>query len=225
MAQWCIPPTANAEFVACMEDVLEVYHRPYDPRRPLICLDETNKTLHAHKQPPLPLQAGCPRREDYEYVRHGTANLFLWFEPLAGRRHLTVTARRTKQDFAHVVRELVDVSYPEADTIVLVLDNLNTHTLGALYATFPPAEARRLAAKLEIHYTPKHGSWLNMAEIELSILARQCLNQRIPNAPGLQHETAAWETERNARAAQMEWRFTTADARIKLKHLYPTLLP
>jgi hypothetical protein len=208
-----------------MEDVLAVYHRPYDPRRPLICLDETNKTLHAHKRAPLPLQPGCPRRQDYEYVRHGTANLFLWFEPLAGRRHVTVTERRTKQDFAHVIRALVDVYYPEADTLVLVVDNLNTHTLGALYATFPPAEARRLAAKLEIHYTPKHGSWLNMAEIELSLLARQCLNQRLPDRPVLQHETAAWERERNARAAQMEWRFTTADARIKLKHLYPTLLP
>jgi transposase len=222
--QWCIPPQANGEFVARMEAMLALYHRPYDPQRPLICLDEKSKELHGEIGEPLPTQPGKPARQDYEYVRNGTANLFLWFEPLAGRRQGKVTERRTKQDWAQMVRELVDVHYPEAETIVLAMDNLNTHTLGALYETFEPAEARRIAAKLEIHYTPKHGSWLNMAEIELSILGRQCLNRRIPDRETLQREVAAWEAERNERAAKMEWRFTATDARIKLKHLYPTLL-
>ncbi len=208
-----------------MEDVLEVYHRPYDPKRPQVCLDETNKTLRDHKREPEPMQPGKPAREDYEYLRNGSANLFLWFEPLAGVRQVKVTERRTKQDCAAVLRELVDVHYPEAEKIVLVMDNLNTHTLGALYEAFPPEEARRIAERLEIHYTPKHGSWLNMAESELSILARQCLDRRIPDGERLQRETAAWEAERNRRAAKMQWRFTTADARIRLRHLYPTLLP
>jgi transposase len=208
-----------------MEDILAVYHRPYDPKRPLICLDEKSKELHGEVCAPLPLQPGKPARQDYEYVRHGTANLFLWFEPLAGRRQGKVTERRTKQDWAQMVQELVDLHYPEAETIVLAMDNLNTHTLGALYEAFEPAEARRIAAKLEIHYTPKHGSWLNMAEVELSILGRQCLNRRIPDRETLQREVTAWEGERNGRAAKMEWRFTADDARIKLKHLYPTLLP
>ena len=208
-----------------MEDVLEVYHRPYDPKRPQVCLDETNKTLRDHKREPEPMQPGKPAREDYEYLRNGSANLFLWFEPLAGVRQVKVTERRTKQDCAAVLRELVDVHYPEVEKIVLVMDNLNTHTLGALYEAFPPEEARRIAERLEIHYTPKHGSWLNMAESELSILARQCLDRRIPDGERLQRETAAWEAERNRRAAKMQWRFTTADARIRLRHLYPTLLP
>jgi hypothetical protein len=206
-----------------MEDVLEVYHRPYDPRRPLVCMDETSKTLHAHARPAEPLEPGKPAREDYEYIREGTANLFLWFEPLAGRREVKATERRTRQDWAELVRELVDVHYPTADRLVLVMDNLNTHTLGSLYEAFAPAEARRLAEKLEIHYTPKHGSWLNMAEIELSVLARQCLGQRLPSRAELAEEVGAWAADRNRRAATMEWRFTTADARIKLKHLYPTL--
>jgi transposase len=208
-----------------MEDLLAVYHRPYDPQRPLICLDEKSKELHGEVQEPLPPQPGKPARQDYEYVRHGTANLFLWFEPLAGQRQVKVTEQRTKVDWAELVRELVDVHYREAQTLVLVMDNLNTHTLGALYEAFEPAEARRLAAKLEIHYTPKHGSWLNMAEIELSILGRQCLNRRIPDRETLQREVSAWEAEHNGRAAKMQWRFTTEDARIKLKHLYPILLP
>jgi hypothetical protein len=208
-----------------MEDVLEVYHRPYDPKRPQVCMDEANKTLHADAREPLPMAAGRPARQDYEYVRHGSANLFLWFEPLAGKRHVKVTERRTKQDWATLMRELVDVYYPEAEKVVLVLDNLNTHTLGSLYETFAPEEARRIAERLEIHYTPKHGSWLNMAEIELSILARECLDRRIPDADALRRETTAWEADRNARAAKMKWRFTTADARIRLHHLYPTLLP
>ena len=208
-----------------MEDLLAVYHRPDDPQRPLICLDEKSKELHGEVCAPLPPGPRQPARQDYEYVRHGTANLFLWFAPLSGRRQVKVTERRTKRDWAELVRELVDVHYPEAALLVLAVDNLNTHTLGALYETFEPAEARRIAAKLEIHYTPKHGSWLNMAEIELSILGRQCLNRRLPDREALQREVSAWEAERNARAAKMEWRFTAEDARIKLKHLYPILLP
>lgn len=212
-----------------MEDVLEVYHRPYDPRRPQICLDETSKALHAHtREPQLPQPAdgekpARPAREDYEYTRCGTANLFLWFEPLTGRRAVKATEQRTRKDWAELIRELVDVHYPEAEQLVLVMDNLNTHTLGSLYEAFTPAEARRLAKKLEIHYTPKHGSWLNMAEIELSVLTRQCLGQRLPSRAELGQEVAAWAADRNARAAKMRWRFTTADARIKLKRLYPTL--
>ena len=208
-----------------MEDLLAVYHRPYDPQRPLVCLDEKSKELHGQVCEPLPPQPGTPARQDYEYVRNGTANLFLWLAPLAGRRQVKVTERRTKRDWAALAQELVDVHFPEATVVVLVMDNLNTHTLGALYETFEPAEARRIAAKLEIHYTPKHGSWLNMAEIELSILGRQCLNRRLADRETLQREVAAWEQERNARAAKMQWRFTAEDARIKLKHLYPTLLP
>ena len=206
-----------------MEEVLDVYHRPYDPQRPQVCLDETSKALHQHAREPVPVAPGQPAREDYEYIRHGTANLFLWFEPLAGKRGVKVTERRARVDWAELIRELVDEHYPEAETIVLVMDNLNTHTLGSLYEAFPPEEARRIAEKLEIHYTPKHGSWLNMAEIELSVLARQCLSQRLPCRAELEAEVTAWAAARNARAAHMEWRFTTADARIKLKHLYPTL--
>ena len=212
-----------------MEDVLEVYHRPYDPKRPQICTDETSKALHAHsREPQLPRAAEGdkpvrPAREDYEYIRCGTANLFLWFEPLTGRRHVKATEQRTRQDWAEWIRELVDVHYPEAEVLVLVMDNLNIHTLGSLYEAFPPEEARRIASKLELHYTPKHGSWLNMAEIELSVLTRQCLGQRLPSRAELGREVEAWAAARNARAAQMQWRFTTADARIKLKHLYPTL--
>lgn len=207
-----------------MEAVLEIYHRAYDPKRPQVCLDETSKTLHAQARKPLPARPGKPAKEDYEYIRNGTANLFLWFEPLTGKRHVTVKERRTRQDWAEVIRELVEVHYPEAEKVVLVMDNLNTHTLGSLYEAFPPEEARRIARKLEIYHTPKHGSWLNMAEIELSILVRQCLGQRLPNRAELTDAVAAWEADRNSRAAKMEWRFTTADARIKLKHLYPILL-
>lgn len=206
-----------------MEDVLAVYQRPYDPKRPQVCLDEKPQTLHGEVREPLPMQAGKSLRQDYEYVRNGTANLFMLFEPLRGWRRVKVTERRTAQDFAEVIRELVDVHYPQAERIVLVMDNLSTHTVGALYETFPPAEARRLAEKLELHYTPKHGSWLDMAEIELSILERQCLRDRIPDQETLDRKSAAWETDRNRRGATMDWRFTTAEARIKLKRLYPTL--
>ena len=204
-----------------MEDVLDVYHRPYDPKRPQVCLDEASKQLLAEAHAPLAAVPGQVERMDYEYVREGTANLFITTEPLRGWRHVTVTAQRRRLDFAQVIKELVDVHYPAAEGIVLVLDNLNTHTPASLYEAFAPAEAKRLADKLEIHYTPKHGSWLNMAEIELSVLARQCLKERIPDRETLQAETAAWEEQRNAHSVRIDWRFTTADARIKLKRLYP----
>ncbi len=207
-----------------MEDVLEVYTRPYEERFPQVCLDEKSKQLVGEVREPLPLSPGHPARQDYEYEREGTANLFIVSEPLAGWRHISVTQRRTKIDWAHCIKELVDVHYPEAEKIVLVLDNLNTHTPAALYEAFVPAEARRIASKLEIHYTPKHGSWLNMAEIELSVLARQCLDQRIPDQEALAGEVSAWEAERNAAESTIDWRFTSADARIKLKHLYPEIV-
>jgi hypothetical protein len=205
-----------------MEDILDVYTRPYDPRRPQVCMDEASKQLLDQVAPPLPLATGRPVREDYEYVRGGTANLFILCEPLRGWRHLRVTERRTKVDWAHCIKELVDRHYPDAERIVLVMDNLNTHTPASLYEAFPPAEAKRLTDRLEIHHTPKHGSWLNMAEIELSVLGRQCLDRRIADAEGLMREVAAWEAARNDADAVINWRFTTADARIKLKRLYPS---
>jgi hypothetical protein len=182
-----------------------------------------SKQLLSDSRPPLPMQPGKPRREDYEYVRHGTANVFLCFAPLLGWRHLKVSEQRTRKDWAEAMREIADCHFPEAEIIVLVLDNLNTHTLASFYEAFEPAEARRLAAKFEIHYTPKHGSWLNMAEIELSILARQCLERRIADRQSVASEVSAWEAERNARQMTVDWRFTTADARIKLKRLYPVI--
>jgi len=218
-----IPAKANAEFVWHMEDVLDVYRRPYDPLRPQVCLDETSKQLLANKRAPLAMKPGHITREDYEYERHGVANLFLWCEPLTGRRHVEVTDRRTKLDWAQVVKDLVDTHYPDAERIVLVMDNLNIHTPAALYEAFPPAEAKRIADRLEIHHTPKHGSWLDIAEIELSALARQCLDRRIPDQELLIQEVAAWEQERNAAHVAVDWQFTTADARIKLKHLYPSI--
>jgi hypothetical protein len=208
-----------------MEDVLDVYQRPYDPKRPQVCLDEASKQLLGEVREPLPLQPGQPERVDHEYERHGTANLFLLSEPLRGWRHVQVTDQRRRVDFAHVIQELVDVYYPDAESIVLALDNLNTHSPASLYEAFDPAEAKRLADKLEIHYTPKHGSWLNMAEIELSVLARQCLAGRIADKPMLIEQVAAWEEERNRHSTRIDWRFTTADARIKLKRLYPLILP
>jgi len=220
--RWCIPPKANAEFVWRMEDILGVYTRPYDPKHPLICLDEVSKQLIGETRCPRPMQPGRPARYDYEYERHGTANLFLWCEPLQGRRHVTVTERRTRIDWAHVIKDLVDVYYPQAERIVLVLDNLNTHTPGSLYEAFPPAEAKRLTNKLEIHYTPKHGSWLNIAEIELSTMAGQCLDRRIPDRATLEREVAGWEAERNALGGSVNWQFTTEDARLKLEGLYPS---
>jgi hypothetical protein len=205
-----------------MEDVLSVYTRPYDPKHPQICLDERPVQLLADSRPALPARPGTPRREDHEYERHGMANLFLWYEPLVSRRRVEVTERRTMVDWAHVIKDLVDVHYPDAEVIVLVMDNLNTHSPASLYQAFAPAEAKRIADKLEIHYTPTHGSWLDMAEIELAILSRQCLDQRIPDLTRLKHEVQAWEEERTRTATTIDWRFTTEDARIKLKRLYPT---
>lgn len=218
-----IPPKANAEFVCAMEDVLEVYKRPHDPRRPVVCLDETSKQLVGETRSPVPAAPGQLRRVDYEYERKGTANLFMTFEPLVGKRWVKVPRRRTLQDFAEVIRELVDERYRQADKIVLVMDNLNTHKLASLYETFEPAEARCLVERLEMHHTPKHGSWLNMAETELSVLARQCLNRRIADIHTLAREVRRWEKQRNQAKCRIDWRFTTKDARIRLKRLYPSI--
>jgi len=204
-----------------MEDVLEVYARPYDPERPVVCLDEKSKELHGHLRDPLPLQPGKARRQDSEYVRNGVVNLFLWVEPLSGRRGVTVTQRRTTVDFAEQLRHLVDDVYPEAEQVVLVTDNLNTHTPACLYEAFPPAQARRIAQSIEWHFTPEHGSWLNMAELELSVLSRQCLNRRLADTETLMTEASAWERDRNAAAVTIDWQFSTQDARVKLKRLYP----
>ena len=206
-----------------MEDVLAVYTRPYDPQRPQVCMDETSKQLVGEVRTPVPGAPGQPTRYDSEYVRNGVRNLFLAFEPLGGQRQVKVTARRTRVDWAEFIRELVDVHYPQAEVIVLVLDNLNTHTVGSLYEAFDPGEAARLAAKLEIHYTPKHGSWLNMAESELAVLAGQCLDRRIPTEDGLQEQVTAWQMDRNQRQTKTQWRFTTAEARIRLARLYPLI--
>jgi hypothetical protein len=221
--EWCIPPQTNAEFVCNMEDVLEVYKRPYEPKRPQLCMDETSKQLLADTRDPLPIQPGSPERFDCEYKREGVANLFMLFEPLVGKRHVKVTERRTRKDWAVAMRELSDVFYPDADCIVIVMDNLNTHLPASFYEAFEPDEARRLINRFEFHYTPKHGSWLNMAEIELSVLSRQCLDRRMPDPDFLKSETKAWEDERNDQVVKVQWRFTTADARIKLKHLYPLI--
>jgi hypothetical protein len=219
--QWCLPEV-NGAFVAAMEDVLALYAEPYDPKRPKVCFDETSRQRLADKHAPLPRQPGQPVRVDYEYQRAGTRNLFIHCEPQAGWRHVEVTERRTKHDFAHQMQWLVDERYPEADVIRVVLDNLNTHGPGSLYDAFAPAEARRLVEKLEFHYTPKHGSWLNMAEIELSIMQRQCLKRRIADEATLAREVAAWEQQRNATRETIDWRFSITDAREKLKRLYPT---
>ena len=207
-----------------MEDVLNLYIQPRDPRRPLVCLDETSKQLIGETRHALPAQPGQPERYDYEYQRNGVCNLFMVFAPLEGWRHVKVTDRRTKVDWAHCMRDLVDVHFPDALLIRVVQDNLNTHDPSALYAVFEPAEARRILDRLEFHYTPKHGSWLNMAEIELSVLDRQCLDRRIPDKATLVAQTLAWELPRNADGATVDWRFTTDDARIKLKKLYPSVL-
>ena len=218
-----IPSAEDAALVSAMEDILDVYCRPHDPLRPVVCLDESPKELRAHVRPPLPVEPDRPQRIDDHYQRNGTRNLFIACEPLRGWRETKVTARRTKQDRAHFVQELVDVHYPDTERIVLVMDNLNTHRPASLYETFPPAEAKRTWDRLEIHYTPKHGSWLNVAECELSVLSRQCTRRRIPDEQTLIDEVTAWRNERNAHTATVNWRFTTDDARIKLKHLYPTL--
>jgi hypothetical protein len=205
-----------------MEDVLDVYHRPYDEKRPLVCLDESSKQLIGETIQPIPAAPGQPERFDHEYVRNGVMNLFMITMPLLGWRAVQVTDRRTMLDFAEVIRWLVEEVHEEAEKVVLVMDNLNTHKIASLYEAFPPERARRIAEKLEIHHTPKHGSWLNMAEIELSVLARQCLDRRIESAEELRREVEAWEEDRNERGVGVKWQFTTADARIKLHRLYPT---
>lgn len=206
-----------------MEDVLDVYHRPYDPTRPVVCLDETSRQVLAETRDALPVAPGRPARHDPEYARNGVVNFFLVSEPLRGWRQVQVSERRTRIDWAHCVQELADVHYPAAERIVLIMDQLNTHSPASLYEAFPPAEAKRLADRLEVHYTPTHGSWLNMAEIELSVLARQCLNRRLGDRATIEREVTAWTAARNAAATAIDWQFTTADARIKLKRLYPVL--
>ena len=218
-----IPPGQSGEFVARMEDVLEVYHRPYDERRPLIGIDEVPVQLVGETRVPLPAGPGRPARYDYEYVRNGTANLFMISEPLLGWRSVQVTERRTAKDFAEVLRWLAEDVHPDAQRLVLVTDNLNTHGPGCLYEAFEPPRARRIAERLEWHYTPRHGSWLNMAEIELAALAKQCLGRRIGSREELEREVAAWEEERNERQVGVNWQFTTAKARIKLRRLYPSV--
>ena len=214
-------PKVSAEFVAHLEDVLDLYAEPHDPKRPVVCFDETSTQLLADTRPPLPAQPGRPARQDYEYRPGGTRNLFLTCEPLAGWRQVAVTERRTRQDFAQQMRWLVDEAYPEVPVVRVVLDNLNTHRLASLYETFPAQEARRIAKRLEFHYTPKHGSWLNMAEIEFSVLSRSCLKQRLPDEDALRREVGASVQERNEARVTINWRFKTQDARTKLHRLYP----
>ena len=218
-----IPPDANAAFVASMEEVLDVYHRPRDPRRPVVCLDETSKQMIRETRAPITVKPGHPARHDYEYERNGVANLFMMFAPLEGWRHVKVTDRHTAVDYAHALKDLSDEHFPDVDIIVLVQDNLNTHTKASLYLAFPPEEAHRLVERFEWHYTPKHGSWLDMAESELGVLSTQCLDRRIPDKQILTSEIAAWEARRNIHNAKADWQFTTADARVKLKRLYPSL--
>jgi len=213
----------NAEFVACMEDVLDLYAEPYDEKRPQVNFDETSKQLIEEVRQPLPARPGQVERCDYEYQRNGTRNLFMICEPLAGWRHVEVTEHRTMKDFAQQMKWLVDEQYPEAEVIRIVMDNLNTHKPASLYEAFEPAEARRILQKLEFHFTPKHGSWLNMAEIELSVLSRQCLARRIPDEATLKREVKAYENRRNAAKATINWRFTSGDARLKLHRLYPSI--
>ena len=206
-----------------MEDVLEVYTRPYDPKRPQVCMDETTKQLVSDILEPIPAQPSQVERIDYEYKREGVADLFMFFEPLAGKRFVNVTDHRTRKDWAEAMRNLSDVIYPQAEKIVIVMDNLNTHSPASFYETFEPEEARRLTNRFEFHFSPKHGSWLNMAEIELGILIRQCLSRRIPDKSMLISEVTAWQKDRNSKVVSVDWRFTTADARIKLKYLYPVI--
>lgn len=206
-----------------MEDVLNIYTLPHDSKKPLVCMDESSKQQVKEVRTPIPMKAARPERFDNEYERNGVSALFMFFAPLEGWRHVEVTDTRTACDWAHQIKRLVDVHFPDAEIIRLVMDNLNTHTTASLYKAFPPAEARRLAEKLEIHYTPKHGSWLNMAEIELSVLSRQCLNRRIPDQETLKAEVSSWTSRRNGAACKMDWRFTTEEARVKLLKLYPTI--
>lgn len=221
---WCIPPEENAAFVCAMEDILEVYQRPYDPTCPLVCLDEGAKQILSEVREPQPMKPGEPARQDNEYKREGTCSLFMLFEPLAGQRQVLVRERRTAKDYAQVIRHLCNEMYPSAAKIVLVQDNLNVHGPHSLYAAFPPAEARRLTERIEWHYTPKHGSWLNMAEIELSALGTQCLAERMGSREHLASQVSAWQAARNKEHVKADWRFTLEQARNKLKKLYPTIL-
>ena len=218
---WCIPEKPSAEFVYHMEDVLEVYHRPYDPKRPVVCLDETFKQLIGETREPLPPRPGAVERYDHVYVRNGTASLFLACEPLQGWRHIDVTEHRRRTEWAGFIRSLLEGRYREAEKLVLIMDQLNTHSPASLYEAFPPEQAQRLAERIEIHHTPKHGSWLNTAEIELSALGRQCVSRRIARADTLKRQITAWEKDRNVGSARVQWQFTTADARVKLRSLYP----
>jgi len=218
-----IPPKKSAEFVANMEDVLEVYHRPRDPKNPLVCLDECLKQLTIETREPIAMKPGQPARHDNEYKRNGTRNMFMLFAPLEGWRHVEVTERRTAVDYAHILKKLSDEYFPDAEKITLVQDNLNTHKPASLYEAFEPEEARRLIKRFEWHYTPKHGSWLNMAESELAVLSCQCLDRLIPDAETLVAEVAAWTKRRNKHNIKADWQFTTEDARIKLKSLYPAI--
>lgn len=221
--EWKIPPKKNDEFVWRMEEILDIYKKPYDVNHPVICFDESSKQQVQDVIESLPVKPGTPYRYDSEYKRNGVSNLFMIFEPLAGKRYVQVTDRRTKRDWANCIKYLVDVLYPDAETIIIVMDNLNTHSPASLYSQFSPAEARRLTQRLKIEYTPKHGSWLNMAEIEFSALSRQCLRKRIGTQEDLIREVKAWEEVRNNKEIRCEWQFKTEDARIKLKSLYPSL--
>lgn len=218
---WKIPPIQNAAFVAAMEDILSVYRLPYDVEYPVICMDESSKQLIGEVRQGLGCRPGKTKKIDDEYVRYGVAQIFMEVEPLTGRRHVTVTERRTNKDWAKRIKALLDDRYPHARKVRLIMDNLNTHTIGSLYETYPPEEAHRLASRLEIHYTPKHGSWLNIAEIELSALKGQCLDRRICDMEVMREEIRLWEESRNNQAKKINWQFTTEDARIKLKRLYP----
>lgn len=220
---WKIPPLQNASFVSAMEDVLEVYLRPLNEKFPVVCMDESSVQLIGEVREPIPAAPGHPVLMDDEYVRKGVANIFMEVEPLGGKRKVKITERRTRVDWAHFIKEMLEERYPYAERVILLMDNLNTHDVASLYAAFPPQLARSLAERLEIHYTPKHGSWLNVAEIELSVLKRQCLAGRIDCINKLRAETTAWNEDRNNRQAKVDWRFTTKDARIKLKHLYPKI--
>ena len=218
---WCIPPESSGKFVAAMEDILDVYKRPYDPARPVVGMDETPKQLVADVRTPITAKQGYPQRYDVEYHRRGVANIFMFTEPLRGWRRVSVTKHRKAPDWAEQIRILLEEDYPDAQVVVLVMDNLNTHSIGSLYEAFEPAKARELARRLEIHYTPKHGSWLNIAESELSVLSRQCLDRRIESFERLDSECRCWNVGRNVSQKGVDWQFTTADARIKLKRLYP----
>jgi hypothetical protein len=218
---WCIPSKGNAALVTCMEDVLEVYHRPYDEKRPVICMDEQPVQLLGEKRDPIPMNEHHSKREDNEYVRKGTSSVFMFVEPLGGKRYVSASPQRTRKDWAREVKFIVTEQYPLAEKVVLVMDNLNTHTLSSWYETFPAPEAFEIAQKLEIHYTPKHGSWLNIAEIELSAMTSQCLGRRIDTLEMLSSELGAWQLDRNTNQKTVKWQFTSEDARIKLHSLYP----